>query len=129
MEAVGENYVQEAQEAFSRIANKVEWHFIGHLQKNKVKKAVSIFDMIETVDSVGLAEEIDKRSREIGKVMPILIEINSAGESQKFGVLPSEAYLLIEKIAKLSNVKVLGLMTMGPFSSDPEESRPYFVNI
>ena len=124
---VGENYVQEAAEAFAAIGRKVKWHFIGYLQKNKVKKAVEIFDMIETVDSVGLAEEIDKRSKAIGKVMSVLIEINSGREPQKAGVLPENARELVERVAKLSNVKVSGVMTMGPFSGDPEDARPYFI--
>jgi pyridoxal phosphate enzyme (YggS family) len=124
---VGENYVQEAAKAFELIGHEVKWHFIGHLQKNKVKKAVEIFDMIETVDSVDLAEEIDKRCRAIDKVMPVLIEINSGEEPQKFGVLPEEAVHLAEEAAKLPNIKVMGLMTMGPFSGDPEDARPYFI--
>jgi pyridoxal phosphate enzyme (YggS family) len=124
---IGENYVQEAAEAFAAVEHRAKWHFIGHLQKNKVKKAVEIFDMIETVDSLELAEEIDKRCRAIDKVMPILIEINSAREPQKYGVPPEDARTLIEQIAPLSNVKVMGLMTMGPFSGDPEDARPFFV--
>ena len=124
---IGENYVQEAAEAFAVIGHAVKWHFIGHLQKNKVKKAVKIFDMIETVDSVELAEEIDKRCEASGKVMPVLIEINSGREPQKFGVFPEKARELAKAAAELSNIKVMGLMTMGPFSGDPEDARPYFV--
>jgi hypothetical protein len=123
---IGENYVQEALAAFKVVGNRAQWHFIGHLQTNKVKKAVEIFDMIETVDSVKLAAEIDKRCAEQGKVMPILIEINSGKEEQKFGVLPKEAEALIRKIAQFKNIKIEGLMTMGPFAGDPEEARPYF---
>jgi pyridoxal phosphate enzyme (YggS family) len=99
---------------------------IGHLQSNKAKKAVQIFDMIETVDSVKLAKEVDKACRRIGKTMPVLIEINSGEESQKAGVLPKEAGGLVKEIAELTNVKIMGLMTMGPFTGDPEEARPYF---
>lgn len=124
---IGENYVQEAERAYEAAGNKVKWHFIGHLQKNKVKKAVRIFDMIETVDSSELAREIDKRCTQIGKVMPILIEINSGREEQKAGVLPEEAEQLIREISAYQNIKVMGLMTMGPFAGDPEDSRPYFV--
>lgn len=123
---IGENYVQEAQAAFQLIGNRARWHFIGHLQKNKAKKAIAIFDMIETVDSIGLAAEIDKRCRACGKVMPILIEINSGKESQKFGVLPEDAKQLIRQIASLESIKLQGLMTMGPMFGDPEEARPYF---
>jgi len=83
---VGENYIQEAQKAFEIIGKGVKWHFIGHLQKNKVKKSVKIFDMIETVDSYPLAHEINERCKQIDKIMPILIEINSGREKQKFGI-------------------------------------------
>jgi len=123
---IGENYVQEALPKFSIIGHKVKWHFIGHLQRNKVKKAVEFFDMVETVDSVDLALEIDKRCAAISKIMPILIEINSGQEEQKFGVLPENAEGLIREIALFKNIKVQGLMTMGPFTGDPEEARPYF---
>ena len=123
---IGQNYVQEAVAAFDAVGRRARWHFIGHLQTNKVKKAVEIFDMIETVDSVGLAREIDKRSGALGKIMPVLIEINSGEEDQKTGVLPEEAEGLIREIAALPGVRIEGLMTMGPFEGDPEDSRPYF---
>ena len=123
---VGENYVQEAQAAFQAVGHRVKWHFIGHLQTNKVKKAVEIFDMIETVDSLRLAAEIDKRSAEAGKTVPVLIEVNSGREEQKFGVFPEAAEGLIRDITGLKNIRVMGLMTMGPLWGDPEEARPYF---
>jgi pyridoxal phosphate enzyme (YggS family) len=124
---VGENYVQEAEKVYQAVGNKAEWHFIGYLQKNKVKKAVRMFDMIETVDSVEIAEEIDKRCRQIGKVMPVLVEINSGREKQKSGVLPEDAEQLVKEISGLQNMKVMGLMTMGPRFGNPEDSRHYFV--
>jgi len=124
---IGQNYVQEAEEAFRAIGRGIRWHFIGHLQTNKVKKAVSIFDVIETVDSYALAEEIAKRSGSAGRIMTILIEINSGREPQKSGVLPEEAEDLVQRISELQNLRIQGLMTMGPFAGDPEESRPYFV--
>lgn len=124
---IGENYVQEALAAFEVVGPSVKWHFIGHLQRNKVKKAVEIFDMIETVDTVELAREIDKRCAQRGTVMSILIEINSGREQQKFGVLTEEAEDLIEDILPLQNVKIAGLMTMGPMFGDPENARPYFI--
>lgn len=124
---IGENYVQEAQRALESVGNRVKWHFIGHLQRNKVKRAVKIFDMIETLDSIGLASEIDKRSAQEGKIMPVLIEINSGRESQKSGVLPDEAEDFILKAARFENMKIKGLMTMGPAFGDPEKARPYFV--
>ena len=124
---VGENYVQEAERAYEVAGNRAKWHFIGYLQKNKVKKAVKIFDMIETVDSVELAKEIDKRCAQIGKVMPVLIEINSGREKQKSGVLPEKAEQLVREVSSLQNIRVEGLMTMGPRFGNPEDSRPYFV--
>ena len=123
---IGENYVQEAEKAFKLIGNRSKWHMIGHLQTNKVKKAIKIFDMIETVDSVKIAKLIDKECVKIGKIMPILIEINSAEEPQKAGVLPKDTIQLIKQISQLKNIKIQGLMTMGPFVEDPEELRPYF---
>jgi pyridoxal phosphate enzyme (YggS family) len=124
---VGENYVQEALAAFNVVGQRVKWHFIGHLQRNKVKKAVEIFDMIETVDSLELSKEIDKRCGQRKRIMPVLIEINSGREKQKFGVLPENAKDFIREISGLKNIKIEGLMTMGPMFGDPEDARPYFV--
>jgi len=127
VEILGENYVQEAERAYEVIGSKAKWHFIGHLQKNKVKKAVNLFDMIETVDSLEIAREIDKRCAQIGKVMPVLVEINSGCERQKSGVFPQEAEQLVRDISGLKNIRVMGLMTMGPRFGNPEDSKPYFV--
>jgi pyridoxal phosphate enzyme (YggS family) len=124
---IGENYLQEAIRAHEVVGNKAKWHFIGHLQKNKVKKAVEIFDMIETVDSIDIAREIDKRCAQIGRTMPVLIEINSGREDQKAGVYPENVAQLVTEISTLNNIRVMGLMTMGPVSGNPEDSRPYFV--
>lgn len=124
---VGENYVQEAGRAFEVIGKEIKWHFIGHLQKNKVKKSVKIFDMIETVDSYPLAHEINERCKQIDKIMPILIEINSGREKQKFGIFPENALDLVQEISLLPQIKIMGLMTMGPRFGDPEDSRPYFI--
>ena len=126
VKTVGENYVQEAEAAQAVLGRSVTWHFIGHLQTNKVKKAVELFDLIETVDTEKLGREIDKRSRERGRVTPVLIEINSGREPQKFGVVPEEAEALIRKLAVLPNIRVEGLMTMGPETGEAEDSRPYF---
>jgi len=123
---IGENYVQEAQVAFAVIGHRAKWHMIGHLQRNKVKQAVEIFDAIETVDSLRLASEIDKRCAGIGRTMSVLIEINSGREPQKAGVLPEDAEDLLREMASLEHIKVQGLMTMGPQFGDPEEARPYF---
>jgi len=124
---IGENYLQEAANVFNLIKKKVKWHFIGYLQKNKIKKIVEIFDMIETVDSFEIAQEINKRCHQIDKIMPSLIEINSGREEQKFGVCPEKAENLIKEISSLSHIKIMGLMTMGPLFGDPEDSRPYFM--
>ena len=124
---IGENYVQEAEASFKVLGNKVRWHFIGHLQKNKVKKAVKIFDMVETVDSMELAAGISKACSVQGKIMPVLVEINSGEEEQKFGVLAQDAEALVKELSGLGNIKVMGLMTMGPMLGDPEDARPYFV--
>jgi pyridoxal phosphate enzyme (YggS family) len=125
---IGENYVQEAKKAYELVGKKAEWHFIGTLQKHNVRgKMVEIFDMIETVDSAEIAGEINKRCAQIGKVMPVLIEVNSGREPQKSGVLPEDVEFLIRKISTFKNIQVKGLMTMGPRFGDPEDSRPYFV--
>ena len=123
---IGENYLQEAQEAFTSIGKTAQWHFIGHLQKNKVKTAVGIFDMIETLDSIELAREIDKRAAQICKTMSVLIEINSGCEPNKSGVMPQDVVRLAQELSPLNNIRVMGLMTMGPISPDPHECRPYF---
>ena len=124
---IGENYIQEGEIAFKAIGDKAKWHFIGHLQNNKVKKAVKIFDMIETVDSSDLAEEINKACSRENKIMPILVEINSGKERQKFGVLPGAVEDLVKELSGLGNIKTMGLMTMGPIIGDPGDARPYFV--
>ena len=123
---VGHNYVQEAEAMKAVIGDRVRWHFIGHLQKNKARKAASLFDMIETIDSFDLAAKLDQECAALGKVMPVLIEVNSGREPAKAGVLPEEVEALAEKISPLGHIRLMGLMTMGPFSEDPEEARPYF---
>lgn len=123
---IGENYIQEAEEKYKVIGNRVKWHFIGHLQSNKVKKAVAIFDMIETVDSVEIASAIAKRCAEVGKIMPVLIEVNSGAEEQKCGVLTENAAYVISAVSRFPSIKVMGLMTMGPLTGEQEEARPYF---
>jgi len=123
---MGENYIQEAEQAFEAVGDRVRWHMIGHLQRNKVKKAVRIFHMIETVDSMRLAREIQKECSKADRDMPVLIEINSGEEDQKAGVMPAEAVDLVRDISTLDRVKIMGLMTMGPFTGDPEDARPCF---
>jgi len=123
---IGENYVQEAESVRAAIGNVVQWHFIGHLQKNKVKRAVELFDMIETVDSLELAREIDKRCAAATKVMPVLIEVNSAREQNKTGTAPENVITLAREISTLAHVRLMGLMTMGATSGNLEQYRPYF---
>ncbi len=126
LQIIGENYVQEAEKAFSVIGPRAKWHLIGHLQSNKARKAVAIFDMIETVDSIKLARAINRACADLDKIMTVLLEINSGEESQKAGVMPADTVTLIKGISDLPFVRVMGLMTMGPWGGDPEESRPYF---
>jgi len=123
---IGYNYVQEAEQMYQVIGNNTQWHMIGHLQRNKVKKAVKLFDMIETVDSFRLAFEINKQCAGIDKIMPVLVEINSGKESNKTGVLPENVDKLIMEIKRLPNLRIQGLMTMGPRFGNPEDARPYF---
>jgi hypothetical protein len=123
---LGYNYVQEAERMYDVIGNTVQWHMIGHLQRNKVKKAVRLFDMIETIDSLRLAKAVDKQCAIESKVMPVLIEINSGKESNKTGVLPEKVDELVCAIRALPNLLIQGLMTMGPRFGDPEDARPYF---
>jgi pyridoxal phosphate enzyme (YggS family) len=123
---IGENYVQEAAAVFPAIGARARWHLIGHLQSNKAKRAVEVFDVVETVDSLELGRELDKRAAAAGKTLEVLIEINSGRELQKAGVLPEEAEALVRGLAALPRLRVRGLMTMGPFGGDPEDSRPSF---
>jgi pyridoxal phosphate enzyme (YggS family) len=123
---IGENYLKEAREATAVVGRRCAWHFIGHLQKNKVKKAVELFDLIQTVDSPATAAEVDRRAGEVSKVMPVLVEVNSGREPQKFGVNPEDLPGLVRELASRPNLRVEGLMTMGPDLDRPEEFRPYF---
>ncbi|MDD4144347.1 MAG: YggS family pyridoxal phosphate-dependent enzyme [Prolixibacteraceae bacterium] len=123
---IGHNYVQEAALIKGTVTDPVKWHMIGHLQRNKVKMAVQIFDMIETIDSVRLAKEVNRQCDKLNKMMPVLIEVNSGKESNKTGVLPENVVSLIEQINLLPNLQIQGLMTMGPRFGNPEDARPYF---
>ncbi len=123
---LGYNYVQEAEQMHRVIGNAVRWHLIGHLQSNKAKRAVQLFDMIETIDSWKIAQKVDRHCSEAGKIMPVLVEINSGKESNKTGVLPKDVDELIWEISDLPNLRLQGLMTMGPRFGNPEDARPYF---
>jgi len=124
--AVGYNYVQEAERVIPAIERAAGWHLIGHLQRNKARRAAAVFDMIETIDSLQVASAVDRHCADIGKDMPVLIEINSGRESNKTGVVPDEAEGLIEQVVALQHIRVQGLMTMGPRFGNPEDARPYF---
>jgi len=123
---IGENKVHEAKEKYHILTAEIEWHLVGHLQTNKVKYAVEIFDLIHSVDSVKLAKEINKRSLQFGKISNVLIEVNVSGEDTKYGIKPEEAELFIKKISEFPRISVRGLMTIAPMVKDKEETRPYF---
>ena len=128
---IGENKVQEARLKYVQLSINdrhmpIKWHMIGHLQANKVKDAVRMFDLIHSVDSLELAQEIDKQAAKIQKCQDILIEVKTSPEATKYGILPSELPGLTEAIAQLKNVRLLGLMTMAPAGENPEQARPYF---
>ncbi|MCG2714643.1 MAG: YggS family pyridoxal phosphate-dependent enzyme [Candidatus Omnitrophica bacterium] len=122
---IGENRVQEALNIYKQIPG-VDWHMIGHLQSNKVKDAVKIFDLIHSVDSIGLAKEINKQADRIGKVQDILIEVKTSGEDSKFGFAAEKMPEAYDSISKLNNIKVRGLMTIAPLTQNSAEARPYF---
>lgn len=122
----GENYVQELAVKAGEITVPVEWHFIGHLQSNKVRQIAGIVSMIHSVDRLSLAEEISRQWGKLGKVCRVLIQVNVAGESSKSGVSPEDAVALVKVVAKLPNLAIKGLMTMPPFFDDPEQARPFF---
>ena len=124
----GENKIQDARGKIEALGHDgIEWHFIGHLQKNKVKFIFDLFDLIHSVDSLALAEAIHEKADELGLCMPILLQVNVSGESSKFGVDPKNVTEVIRKITSLKGVKVRGLMTIPPYDPNPEKSRPYYV--
>ena len=124
---LGENYVQEARAKFNDLATyPVSWHFIGHLQSNKAKYAVRLFDLIHSVDKLKLAREIDKQAKKIDKIQEILIQVNISEEASKSGVDVEDADNLLKDISLLENLSVKGLMTMPPYYNEPEKVRPYF---
>ncbi len=122
----GESYLQESRPVIEAIGSRAVWHFIGHVQKNKVKHVVPLFDMIQTIDSLELAVMVDQHAARNGKVMPVLIEVNSGREENKHGAMPEAVEALIRQICALPNLRVQGLMTMGPFLDDYTGLRPYF---
>jgi hypothetical protein len=128
---IGENYVQEGETmhaCLGEMANRVTWHMIGDLQTNKINKALPVFDMIQTIDSLKKARAVNLRAERIGKIMPVLLEINIGSERTKSGMPPElpQVESVVREAACLSHISVRGLMTMGPRFGDPEASRPYF---
>lgn len=122
----GENYLQEAADKIPFCPPDVDWHFIGHLQSNKVRQAVELFQVIETVDRWKIAKMLDRHARQLGRCPSVLIQVNLGREEQKSGVLPEHLEDLLHQIGQETVLQVLGLMTMPPYFSDPEQSRPYF---
>ena len=124
---IGENYIQEARNKFEQLGQMTaRWHFIGHLQRNKAKYAVRMFDLIHTVDSIRLARELDHQARKIAKIQPILIQVNISGEQTKSGIDEVQALEFVQHVLELGNLRLQGLMTMPPFFDAPEKARPYF---
>lgn len=122
----GENYLQEAEAKIAALGQSAAWHCIGHLQSNKARIAAEIFDCIETVDRLKLAKALEARLAELGKIMPVLVQVNVGGEAQKAGVAPEEAGQLCRALQQFPHLSLQGLMTMPPFVEDQEESRGYF---
>ena len=123
---IGENRVQEARSKYSLLDHPVKWHLVGHLQTNKVKQALQIFDLVHSVDSVRLLAEIDRRSCQLNRQTDTLVEVNTSGEESKYGLQPNEVLGFMESALKYSHVRIKGLMTIGRFVPEPEEVRPSF---
>lgn len=123
---IGENRVQDALAKYRVIGDRVTWHLIGHLQTNKAKDAVKIFSLIHSVDSIRIAEAIDKEASKIGKVQDVLVQVNVSGEKTKFGVRPEEVDGILEESVLYGNIDIKGFMTIAPEVSDPENIRKYF---
>jgi pyridoxal phosphate enzyme (YggS family) len=124
---LGENYVQEAQKKIEEIGKPVSWHFIGHLQSNKAKYAVRLFDMIHSIDSLPLADELNRRAEQADRVIGVMIEVNLSKEATKFGTDEEMVLKLAKRIQNHKHLSLEGLMTMPPYSDSPEMSRPYYI--
>ena len=124
---IGENRVQEAQSKHPQIASLVKWHLVGHLQRNKVKQALRIFNLIHSVDSLHLLDEIDRRSAQLNRTTEVLIQVNTSAEPSKYGLEPNQTLNFIENTHPYTHVRIKGLMTIGAFLPDPEAVRPMFV--
>ena len=122
----GESKVQEAMAKIPLVSSRARWHMIGHLQTNKARDAVALFELIHSVDSVKLAVELDKCAGRAGKTQPILLEVNVSGEASKSGLRPEDLMVTLEQINALSRIEIRGLMTIAPFAEDVEKARPHF---
>ena len=130
VECIGENYIQEARDKFKALSDlAIQWHFIGHLQSNKARYAVRLFDTIHSVDSLRLAAELDAQAGKIAKIQKVLIQVNLAAEPTKSGITPDEAPVLAAAIGGFKNLHLAGLMTIPPFFDDPGHARPYFAQL
>lgn len=126
LEAVGENRVQEAREKVALLGGATHWHMVGHLQRNKVKEAIRLFELIHSVDTLPLAQAIEKEAARVGKEVPILLQVNLHGKKTQFGVDADAADRLATEIAALEHVKLQGVMTLAPWEAHPEDARPFF---
>ena len=122
----GENKVQEAMEKVKRLDSSLEWHMVGHLQRNKVKEAVRIFHLVQSLDSIHLAEEINSRALNSGTIMDVLVQVNTSGEKTKYGLEPQDAIPFLKHISSFKGLSIRGLMTIGAFLPDPQAVRPCF---
>ena len=122
----GENKIQEAKAKVPVVSGRARWHFIGHLQSNKAREAVALFDLIQSVDSVKLAGELDKWAAQAGKTQPVLLEVNIAGEASKHGFRPEDLLASLAEIQRCTHLEVRGLMTIPPVVDEPEKARPFF---
>jgi PLP dependent protein len=122
----GENKVQEAKAKIPLCPSRLRWHFIGHLQSNKCRDTIGLFEMIQSVDSLPLAQEISKRAEQAARTLPVLLEVNVAGEASKFGYPPERLLAELKAIGALPRIEIHGLMAVPPWSAEPEKSRPHF---
>ncbi len=130
--AIGESRIQEAEQKFPELFKSqktIQTHLIGHLQKNKIKKAIKLFDLSQTIDNLTLAQKINQESQKLNKIMPILIQINISNDPNKTGFQPTETIQICQEINKMSNLKLKGLMTIPKYETNPEKTRTYYKNL
>lgn len=126
VKVLGENRIQEAKPKFAQIGPAVAWHFLGHLQTNKVRIAAAVFDMIQSVDSLRVADVIDREAGHLDRQIDVLVEVNIGGEESKFGLPPQQLELLLPELQKKKNLRLRGLMSLAPVVTDPSLARPFF---